>query len=148
MKNKKGVSAVVITVSLILIAVVAVGIIASFVMPMIKTQLGKAQACLALRDHFKVLIESSGTCYTDTGVNLSIQRGFEKEEAKGFAITVHSKTGEAVSDTISSGDIPDKGGAKVYSFDITGGVERVTISTILPNDEVCDAAEYTGIRPC
>jgi hypothetical protein len=149
MRSKKGVSDIVITVSLILVAIVAVGIIASFMVPLIQKQLGKASSCLALRDHYQVRTELTATCYNTTDIKLSIQRSNAKEDSKGFSVTIFSSTGEANSYQKLDG-LPTKGGAKVYPFSIPAGgtVEKVTIATILPNGDVCDAVEYTGISPC
>lgn len=151
MKGKRGVSAVVVTVALILVSIVAVGIITSFVVPMVKTQLGKASACLELRDHFNVLVESTATCYNSTNVKLSIQRGFEKEEAKGFSVIAYTDTGESQAELFLNGTapgIPNKGGSKIYVLPVNGKVERVIVATILPNDDVCDGQDFVGIRPC
>jgi uncharacterized protein YpmB len=150
MRSKKGVSDIVITVSLILIAIVAVGIIASFMVPLVQKQLGKASSCLALREHFKVVTASSATCYNaNKNVSLSILRGSEKEDSKGFVVAIRTSTGDTVSTREETG-LTDKGNGKLYVYSIAdkGSVEAVTIATILPNGDVCDAFEYTGISPC
>jgi hypothetical protein len=150
-KNKRGVSDVVITVSMILISIVAVGVISAFVVPMIQKQLGKTSACLALREHFKVRTDISATCYNATTAKLSISRGSEKEEASGFSISLISSTGEASAYRIlnnTAPGLPTRGGAKVFYFDISGNLEKATVSTILPTDETCDGVDFTGIRPC
>ncbi len=156
-RNKKGVSDIIITVSMILISIIAVGVISAFVIPMIKSQLAKSSACMALREHYKVRTDISATCYTLNGeVKLSIQRGSEKEDALGFLVTIFSNTGDAsayrvLNDTAEYSAIPGvpaKGGARVYNFSIIGNVERVTIATILPNEETCDPIDYSGIKKC
>jgi hypothetical protein len=150
MRSKKGVSDIVITVSLILVAIVAVGIIASFMVPLVQKQLGKASSCLALSDHFKVLTASTATCYNaNINVSLSILRGSEKEDAKGFVVAIRTSTGDTVS-TREETNVVGKGNGTKYVYGIAGkgSVEAVTIATILPNGDVCDAVEYTGIAPC
>ena len=147
--GKKGVSTVVVTVSMILVAIVAVGIITAFVVPMIKGQLGKASACLELNDHFIVRTESSATCYNSTSVKLSIKRGWEKEECEGFVVTAFTKAGGASS--LEQKDIDaelSRGGAKVFVLDTDGAIERVSIATVLIDGAVCDPIDYTGIGPC
>jgi len=161
MKNKKGVSNIVITVSMILVAIVAVGVISSFVVPMIKGQLGKSTACIALREHFVVRTDLAATCYDSKANNvtkLSIQRSSVKEEAKGFQITIFMTSGEAESyqvfnntaDFSARPGLPSKGGARTYTFPMAGGdkVDKVAIATILESEESCDAIEYAGIRIC
>lgn len=162
MKNKKGVSGIVITVSMILVAIVAVGVISSFIIPMIRGQLGKTSACLSLKSHFVVRSDLAATCY-DSVVNnvakLSIQRGSEKETAKGMQVSIFMESGEAESYAVyndtedySPGKtgFPSKGGARTYSFPIGNGekVAKIAIATILESDETCDAQEYGQIRPC
>lgn len=150
MKSKKGVSDIVITVSLILVAIVAVGVIAAFVVPMVKNQLGRTSACLALKDHFKINTASTASCYTENvDVKLSIQRGFEKEDAKGFAVQIRTSTGDIVSAREET-NVVGKGNGTRYTYGITGKgkVEAVSISSILTNGDVCEGAEYSNIAPC
>jgi len=160
-RNKKGVSDIVITVSMILISIVAVGVISAFVIPMIQKQLAKTGSCVALKDHFQVSTDVSATCY-DSKVNnvtkLSIKRTFEKEEAKGFQISIVLSTGDAeayevlntTAEFSSIPGLPSRGGARTYSFPIPAGskVEKVSIATILEIEEVCDPTEFRGIRIC
>lgn len=158
MKSKKGVSDIVITVSMILISIVAVGVISAFVIPMIKGQLAKSSACMSLREHFQVRTDLSATCYDPTAgqIKLSIQRGAEKEEAKGFSVVIFTSEGEAEAYQILNGTegysnvpgLPNRQAARVYTLPVTGNVEKVTINTILPTDQACDAMDYTGIRHC
>lgn len=151
-KNKRGVSDVVITVSMILISIVAVGVISAFVVPMIQKQLGKTSACLALRENFKVRSDISATCYNATTAKLSISRGSEKEEASGFSISLILSSGEATAFEVLNGTspgLPTRNGIKSYQFPISGGnLEKVTIATILQTGETCDGVDFTGIRPC
>jgi hypothetical protein len=153
LENKKGVSDVVITVSMILISIVAVGVVSSFVVPMIKKQLSKSTSCLALREHYKIRTDLTATCFNATAVKLVVQRGSEKEDSKGFILAVYTTSGEAVPFTATNETtgLPQKGGAKSYIVPITPGagqVERVTIFTVLPNEEGCDERDYSGISKC
>lgn len=151
-KNKRGVSDVVITVSMILISIVAVGVISAFVVPMIQKQLGKTSACLALRENFKVRTDISATCYNSTTAKLSISRGSEKEEASGFSVSLVLSTGEATAYEIMNGTVPGlptRNGIKAYQFPISGGtLEKAIISTILQTGESCESVDFSGIRPC
>jgi len=147
--NKKGVSEIVVTVSMILLAIIGVSIIAAFIIPMVQKQLQKAGSCVELRTHYAVNTASSATCYTSEQLNVSIQRGWEKGDSKGFAITIHGSAGKSRAEKETSG-LPSKGGANLYSYDIRGigNVERVSIATILQNDEICDSVDYTGLNKC
>jgi hypothetical protein len=160
-KTKKGVSDIVITVSMILVAIVAVGVISAFVVPMIRTQLGKSTSCIALREHFKVRTDLAATCYdskVNNQVKLSIQRGSEKEDLKGFQLTVIMASGEAVAYQVyndtegysTTPGLPTKGGARAYTFDIPADdkVEKIAIASILETEDTCDPIEYAGIRIC
>ena len=150
MKSKKGVSDIIITVALILVAIVAVGVIAAFVIPMVKNQLAKTSSCLALKDHFQINTASTASCYTENvNVNLSVQRGFEKEDAKGFAVQIKTSTGDTISAKEET-NVVGKGNGTRYTYGIAGKgkVESVSISAILANGDVCEGTEYSNIAVC
>ena len=72
MKNKKGISAIVATVLIILITVAAVTIIWAAIIPMIQDQIGGSQECLAATSALSISTDFScvahGTCNGLTGV--------------------------------------------------------------------------------
>ena len=72
MNNKKGVSAIVATVLIILITVAAVTIIWAAIIPMVSNQLDRGNACLDATTQLQ--IGGSGyTCWNSSDNNLSIQ---------------------------------------------------------------------------
>ena len=81
MKSKKGISAVVATVLIILITVAAVTIIWAAIIPMINNQLDKGTLCLDAVSQV-TLLDAGYTCKND-GANISIQ---VKHGAKDFKI--------------------------------------------------------------
>lgn len=79
MKKKKGISEIVSTVLIVMIAIGAIAIIAAFVYPMIRDNLTSGQACLkALQD---VSLDSDTTCINksnNNNINSTIYLGVQK----------------------------------------------------------------------
>ena len=59
--GKKGVSEVITTILLIFISIVAIGIIASFIIPFVKNSLKNSSSCLGMEE--KATIVQEGSCY-------------------------------------------------------------------------------------
>jgi hypothetical protein len=97
MKNKRGLSAIVVTLIIVLVSIVAVGIIWVAISNLVNTNtqdIGFAQKCLNLQ--IKV---SSIDCTDPTACNVSFERtGTSQEEIAGIKIMFKdSKTGETSS---------------------------------------------------
>lgn len=138
LKIKKGVSPIIATVLLIMITIVAVGIIAGFVIPMVKEKLKQGKSCFELAEYFKI-IESDYSCYTATETKLMIERGMGDFEVDGFVASIFS--GSSAKPYRITEDLPEAGGAKTYVFDIELG-KQAEISTITSEGVICSAILY------
>jgi hypothetical protein len=67
MMKKKGVSAIVATVGLILLTFVAIGIIAGFIVPFVKDNLNKGTECVDYKDYFTFEEELGYNCKNISG---------------------------------------------------------------------------------
>jgi len=130
MKRKKGVSAVVGTVLLIVISVVAVTIIASILIPMIRKNLEEGGKCFELMDQISIIKQSGNvkTCYGSGKVQFIVKRGFKDIELGGFAISI---SGDGRSDRydIIEGSTDDDG---VYEY---GKTDTDAIGILKPGTE-------------
>ncbi len=107
-KNKKAITPVVATILLIMLTVVAAGIIAKFVIPLVTNNLGDSSECLPYQEYFYFEEEFGYNCYTaiknDSGATISRMYGISvgantiKEDAEkeisGFRL-VFTKQGES-----------------------------------------------------
>ncbi len=152
-RGKKGVSAVVATVLLVLVTFMAIGLIIGFIIPMVKESLGKGKSCFELRDYVTV-VESEYTCYNSTHTKLMIERGMEDYEIKGFVVSIlsggeskrydveeGSVTGIKMLDGSEIIEIPEPGEARTYVFD-TSAEEGVRISIMQKEGSVCQPVFY------
>lgn len=151
MKSKKAISAVVETVLLVLISVIAIGLIAGFVIPMIRENLQNSGSCFQLRDYASIA-DSEYSCYNSENTSLMVQRGMDNYSIAGFAISILSGS-ESKRYDITSGnvqgvsmlnktgmteqiEIPSPGASKTYVFDISGN--KVQLGIITKSSKICD----------
>jgi FlaG/FlaF family flagellin (archaellin) len=130
MKNKRGISAVIETVLLILIVIAAVGIIAGLILPMIRTAGERTSTCLEAMDITSA--SSSGVTYVQAK-NITIT---------AVAVTFYKADGSAVTGSVA---VPTGVGSSVTSIPSTGTYTKVTVvSTVTtPSAKVvtCPAIE-------
>jgi len=159
MNRKKGISAVVATVLIILITVAAVTIIWAAIIPMIKNQISGGTACLDAVSQVSIVSEGY-TCVDSTGtgtVKVQISRGakdFDLEEIQ-VLISVGGDTysmKEEASDlganeemliTLNASDFDDVS-------DISGAtkVEIAPVVTVGNTQETCDISASAELTEC
>lgn len=115
-KEKKGVSAVVATVLIILLTLVVIGIVANYVIPFVKKSL-EGTECFKFRDYFKFDESFNLNCYKDAAGSkeyiVSVRANGEVEDANkviGFELKFLGEgTGVPVSvrDSSAIGSIPN-----------------------------------------
>ena len=131
MKNKKGLSAIVATVGLVLITFSAVALIAGFVVPYVNERI-KSTECFPYRDYFYFEEDNGYNCYDKSApeynlyafsVGISSTDKKEQENVRGFRVAF-LKEGEAVIADVKSGDSQnfDSGGVSML-----GGLSGETI---------------------
>ncbi len=164
MNNKKGISAIVATVLIILITVAAITIIWAAIIPMISNQLESGTVCLDAVSQVQ-LLDAGYTCYnldaTDANDNVSIQI---KHGAKDFIladIQVLISSGGSTTpillvedEGVDPNDLPKPNEEKVYVIDassITGTIDKVQIAPIVSvgnTQESCDISATKNIAAC
>ncbi len=151
MKNKKGVSAVIATVLIILITIAAVTIIWAAIIPMIKGLIETGTTCL---DVMKEVELGDRTCLAgSTTVKIQVVRGSKEFDWADVQVRVENDEGDSVSYyLIKDGDetiegLPGRNEAKTFELEITdfpGGLEGGAVA-IAPVITVGGKEENCGI---
>ncbi len=132
MFNKKGVSAIIATVLLILITIATVTIVWTVVVPMVQDNLGQAESftdCIYAAEQFQIL-ENENACYSLTGntvtLNIPTKLGGKDFNFYGLSYATNFKTiqggfsteyEESFSGEITdSANLPSLGGTKTISL--------------------------------
>ena len=148
--KKRGLSAVVTTVLLVLISFLAIGIVWAFILPMIKNNIEQGGSCFELREHAKIA-SSDYTCYTSGNTYVMIERAMENLTISGFRISVTAGSNSEVYDLIdgkTAGNvkmydnsqiikIPEPGEARTYNLSIKEG-SKVKLGVITKSGKVCE----------
>jgi flagellin-like protein len=156
MKNRKGISAIVATVLIILITVAAVTIIWAAIIPMIQDQIGGSTECFAAEA--AISVQSDYTCYNATDLNdtwaeVQVHRGVGEYELLSLDIFT-SKAGNSVAHNFSNTTaLPDVNGDKVYRINITkqGIIDEVAVSATVRTGNAqksCSKSGMVSINAC
>jgi len=146
--HKRGLSAVIATVLLIMLTVGAVALIAGVIIPFVKNQLDTSKKCFEVIDQISI-VQGVYTCYNSSNTEIMIKRASKNFELKGFLVSLSNKSSSQVyriynnSETsgvrMHSGEqilkIPDIGGAYTYRFLSSG--DYVSVAPILEGDLIC-----------
>lgn len=163
MHTRKGVSPIIATVLLVILTLVAVSILAVFVIRFVNDSVKGSDEC------FKVLgkVKFDDTLYNCNFANASMARtGFsvriDSDQALGIKVAF-TKAGSTNSFSIENGtsmetirmlngnfntplEVPARGGVRTYVTN--DNYDRVEISAILKSGMVCDTRETVTISPC
>jgi flagellin-like protein len=161
MNNKKGISAIVATVLIILITVAAVTIIWAAIIPMISNELGGATECFDASAALTVISDYS--CYNagDENVSIQVARATGDFTLVGIELSIGLE-GSSETVEIDTADIPAPNGAKVYTIGTNGttgadggidadGVDSASVAAIVEagqTKKLCDGSAVTEIRAC
>jgi len=142
---KKGVSAVVATVLIIMITVAAVAIIWSTVIPMIKNSASQGINCYEAESNLQIM-KGAYTCANSTISRVQVSRGSGDANITGINIQWISD-GESVSVTNST--TPDVNGMLVYtnstSYDEVSIAPIITVGDV---ETVCAASLPISLPAC
>jgi flagellin-like protein len=164
MNNKKGISAIVATVLIILITVAAVTIIWAAIIPMISNQLDKGVICLdavsqvQLKDDGYICYEETPSVDGDYSVFVHVGRGPGKFELADIQVLV-SVGGETNSvDLVGDGfanktDLPGPNGAEVFEiwspdFNGADSLQIAPIVSVGASQQSCDISSTKKISAC
>jgi len=169
--KKKGVSPVIATVLLLVLTIVAISILAVFIIPFVKNSLGSSKGCFDVLGDIKFDAEGRYNCHAQSTSPLgTLRTGFsvriDSDEIVGFSLTLFQQ-GSANSFRIENGTtdpdvvsvlrmltadfnkpliVPIKGGVRTYVA--KGAFERAEVNPILSNGKTCDAQETIVLNPC
>ncbi len=158
--NKKGISAVVATVLIILITVAAITIVWAAIIPMINNQLDQGTLCLDAVSQLSIMDEG-WTCVDTPNNELSLQikKGPKNFELADIQVLISSGGNvESVSllDTYTLADLPGSNEEKVFVLDVTailaaGTIDSVRIAPILKignTEESCSVSSTKTLLEC
>ena len=164
--KKRGLSDVIATVSLILLAVAAIGIISSFIIPFVRNNLEESSSCLDYRDYFTFDDGFGYNCYRDGLYAVSIRAGGSKEaDVKGIKLVFTDATGESRSVSIEENsadfgrnegkirrvnvslpiDVPKGGEVRTYIYNSSSTFDVVDIFPFLESEKICDKTDSIKI---
>ena len=157
-RGKKGVSPIITTVLLLLIAVSLVVLLGSFLYPYVQNMLEKGQECFDIAG--QITIDSKYTCFNseDLKVQAAIKRGTKEIEIGGFKISaigggtssvfdVKEGTVEGVTmldgETPEKIELPERGGERTYLLNVPSitNVDSIVVVALRENGETCDETE-------
>ena len=135
MFNKKGVSAIIATVLLIIITIATVTIVWTVVVPMVQNNLGQAESftdCIYAAEQFQVL-ENENACYSLSGNTITFKiptkMGGKDFNFYGLSYATNFRTVEGGYSTVyeesfsgkitDSTNLPSSGGSKIISIQET-----------------------------
>ena len=173
MLYKKGLSAVIATVLLVLLTIAAGGIIANFVVPFVKDSLSGTE-CVKFRDYFKFEEDFEYNCYDDNGlhgVSIKVVDNSDADKVKGFDLIFKKEdSAKKVSvrngniESCSAGEISILGGTCLdvieipgagsyyvvtYIYNSSGGdYKKAEIYAVIENDDVCELSDSIKLIPC
>jgi len=156
--DKRGISAVVATVLIILITVAAVTIIWAAIIPMIKEQTVGGTTCLDAVSQVSIESEGGYTCFNaettvDGNVSVQVSRGAADFELSKVQIII-SEAGDTTSVEASASSIganEEKVLTVDYNNKTTGGPDRVEIAPIVTvgnTEKTCDVAASASLSVC
>lgn len=155
MLNRRGISAVVATVLIILITVAAVTIIWAAVIPMINNQISSGTTCLDAVSQVNIVSDQGYTCYdsNNSKVFIQISHGAKDFDLAGVQVLV-SEGGDTNSSKVTSG-LPGVNEEKVVNVSYTNttaaGPTSVRIAPIVSvgnTEETCDESASVTLSAC
>jgi len=150
--NKKGISAVVATVLIILITIAAVTIIWAAIIPMINDQLARGTVCLDATSALS--IQNKGYTCNNPGIDVDVQvaYGSQNVDLAGIQILVSDDLGDTTAyKELVAGNLPTPNGEKVLTVPYTGTATAVKIAPMVNvggQVEICDASASVALLAC
>jgi hypothetical protein len=145
-EGSKGLSELVTTVLLVVIAIIGVSIISAFLIPFVQESPEKSGDCFTARDHlsFSSRLGDVETCWNSSSdeVVLVVKRSQENVEVNGFGPYYN---------TLSNNEtIVEKGSEFTYYINTTSisPVIGADISPILKSGDTCPITDFIELEPC
>ena len=162
MNSKRGVSAVVATVLIIMITVAAVGIIWAAIIPMVRNSLDKGTACFDAQSDVSLVTDGGYTCLNKTANNISLQIK-KGPNTKVTLVAVQALVftgGNSVTYRINAtntgdivGTLPGNNEFKtviLHATDFASAtkVKIAPVVTVGKTEEICEAAQEVTLPNC
>ncbi len=158
LSNKRGISAIVATVLIILITVAAVTIIWAAIIPLVSNQLEKGSACLDATSQLSI-IDQGFSCYNATHANVQVKLGAGDVTLAGIQVIATNNAGNSISDDSTTagtlgGVDPGTNEASILHINIsslTGTTASVSVAPMITlgnSVETCDVAATLAISAC
>lgn len=171
--SKKGLSAVIATVLLILLTVSAVAIVSTFLIPFVNRSLENT-SCFEFKEYFKFDDSFGYSCYIENGIRknyfLTVRAKPDNSSANkiegfslrflggGFANTVEVIDGRPFSDIEVIGNVgqsnlfvPSHGGrfsVLTYNYTSNNLYDKVEIYPIIKDNKICDQSDSIKLTEC
>ncbi|MBI5803849.1 type IV pilin N-terminal domain-containing protein [Candidatus Pacearchaeota archaeon] len=166
--KKKALSSVVATILLVMLTIIAVAIIAGFIIPFVSDSLNEGTECVDYTNYFIFEDEFGYNCYSQVdgenfyaiSVGVSSAKSESEEKIKGFKLAFQKTGGSEVADVLegepTSGElggirmldsakpiieIPKGREVRTYVYRTTETFESVGISPILKSGRLCDQTD-------
>ena len=165
-KNKRGVSALVATVLLVLITIAAIGLIWGAILPIVQKGLGQSRAC-GLETRLIIDKTQGWTCFDKSGyVLVMVERPLTDFELAGIVIQVSGEGQKIVKEirenrvedvSMKQGnewtptlELPDKGEEKTYNISVDFNATQVGVAPIVKQgaSEVTCSIVTEDLPPC
>ncbi len=172
LKSNRSQAEVIVTVLLILIAIAAIAIVATFVMKLVKDNL-KGTDCFKTVGQFEITSGEDGiSCYCSLDTNktlfLTIKRGAEQFNMSGFSVQIGGKAEGRPFSILALNKsspevkmynseamifIPGPNGKNSYVFLLTDSgisdLSKITLVPVIQNEKLCDGGTVEKvIAPC
>ncbi|HLD98306.1 MAG TPA: hypothetical protein VI815_03190 [Candidatus Nanoarchaeia archaeon] len=152
MIGKRGLSEIIVTILLILLSVVAVTILAVFLIPFVRDNLEKEGDCLDVLNKIEIVYESS--CYSQT--NTSVRVKFKNINVSEIYIVLENETtsenyrlkgGESYSYILSGVVLmpSPNGGERSYIFNLP--YKEASVGAVTKSG-VCDISDVEKLNEC
>ena len=165
--NNKGLSTVVATVLILLLTVMAITVLAGFVIPFVKNQLQKSTECLNVQERFSFEVGDGKNCFNSTqGLLLSVKAKGDSDpnnEIAGFDIILKGlNSGKAVgvrtgktflnmtmADGTSTLMAPNTGEFYSYKYQDGNIYSSAELKTVLMSGKTCElSSDKIDIKGC
>jgi len=158
-QNNKGVSEVVTTVLLVMVGVIAISVLAAFLIPFVRKNLEGSADCMEFDKGYITVGTSEYTCSDNSSSRVMIKRESNElslnsirvsitsgPESKSY--TVKEETSNKITMLTGTGTtnlivLPSPGGARTYVFNESPNGNKVEVSAETSSGRVCKSSSYS-----
>lgn len=163
--ERRGLSAVIATILLVLMTITAIAILAAILVPFVRNTLNKSTECVSFRDSLKFDEPSDFNCYASNKNAVSVKLNQDQPILPAFKLIFISKgmsegilinntssiaTVSMMSDSIltSSLQVPEPGEIRTYVYSANQDFEKVGIYPVLNSGRICEASDSVDLTLC